>query len=258
MPRLAFSDWTAEQFRCTAFILHGSALTADYWWTKLADADPEEVTSNPRLGASQAVGKYEPGKLVVTTQPGRIDWFLVPDMAETVPIQGQVPPGLAAPTLGCAVESFNAFSDISRKWLAFEDIPQVNRLALGGVLTHPEEDRRTAYLRLPEYVPVKVDPESTDFLYQINLPTQSRLDITGLLINRLSKWSVSMFKLVAMSMQGELTSQSFGATISLRCEIDINTAQEFHGELPKDQLIKIVNELDEYGRGLIANGVAQQ
>jgi hypothetical protein len=256
MPRLAFSDWTAEQFRCTVFILPGTTLPAAHWWTKLADADPEEVTSTPRLGASQAVGRFGPGTLVVTTQPGRIDWFLVPGRVEATPIQGHVPPELAAPSLGGAVETFNAFSEVSRKWLAFEDIPDVNRLALGGVFSHPEENRRAAYLRLPDYVPVKVDPESTDFLYQINLPTQSRLGITGFVINRISKWSVSMFKLIAMNLQGTMSSQGFGATIALRSEIDISTPQEFQGALPKGRLIDMLNELDEYGRNLITNGVA--
>jgi hypothetical protein len=256
MSRLAFSDWTAEQFRCTAFILPGTALPAAHWWAKLADADPEEVTSSPRVGATQAVGRFGPGTLVVTTQPGRIDWFLVPGRAEVALVQEQAPPELAAPSLGGAVETFNAFSEVSRKWLAFEDIPDVNRLALGAVFSHPEENRRAAYVRLPEYVPVKVDPESTDFLYQINLPTQSRSGITGLVINRLSKWAVSMFKLIAMNLQGETFSQGFGATTALRSEIDVSTPQEFQGVLPKDRLIEIFNELDEHGRYLVTNGVA--
>ena len=256
MPRLTLSDWTAEQFRCTAFILPGTTLPPAHWWAKLADADPEEVTSNPRLGISQAIGRFGPGALVVSTQPGRIDWFLVPGRVETASIQGQAPPEPGVPSLGGAVETFNTFLDVSRKFLAFEDIPDVNRLALGGVFSHPEENRRTAYLRLPDYVPVAVNPDSTDFLYQINLPTQSRLDITGLLINRLSKWSVSMYRLIALNLQGEVSPQGFGATIALRSEIDISTPQEFQGILPKGRLIDIVNELDESGRYLITNGVA--
>jgi hypothetical protein len=257
MPRLDFNEWTAEQFRCTAFILPAIARPAAHWWARLADADPEEVTSNPRLGSSQALGRFGPGTLVVSTQPGRVDWFLVPGRPEAASIQGAVRPEPTLPSLGAAVESFGTFAEVSSKWLALEEIPDVNRLAFGGVFSHLEEDRRAAYLRLPDYVPVRVDPDSTDFLYQINLPIPSRLDVAGLLINRLSKWSVAMFKLVTLNLSGELPRQDFGGTISLRSEIDVNTAEGVP-ILPKDRLIEIVDELGEHGRGLIANGVTQE
>lgn len=257
MPRLAFSDWTAEQLRCTAFILPGTTLPAAHWWAKLTGADPEQVTANPRIGASQAVGGFGPGTLVVTTQPGRVDWFLVPGPIETANVQGQTNPEFTAPSLGGAVEAFDALSKISKQWLGFEDIPEVSRLALAGAFTHPEENKRAAYLRLAEYVPIQVGPESSDFLYQINLPTQSGSGIKGLVINRLSKWAVTMYKLVRLNEPMNLPTQDIGTTIALRSEIDVNTVQEFEGELPKGQLIEIVDELVQHGRSLITEGVPQ-
>jgi hypothetical protein len=258
MPKLAFDDWTAEQLRCTAFTLPGTSSTATHWWTMLADADPEQVTSNPRLGSSQAVGSFGPRILVVSTQPDRVDWFLGPVPIEAASIQGQAALEPKPPSIGGAVEAFDVFSELSKRWLAFEDIPNVNRLALGGVLSHQEEDKHEAYLRLPDYVPVLVDPESSDFLYQINLPTQSRSDIEGLVINRLSKWAVTMVRLFALNMSGGSLAHDLKTTIALRSEIDINTAQEYQGELPKGRLAQIMDELIEHGRDLITNGVVRR
>ena len=258
MPRLAFSDWTADQLRCTAFTLMGASLSAAQWWTKLAGADPEQITSNPRLGSSQAVGPFGPGTLVVSTQADRVDWFLGPAAIEAARIQGQPAAEPQGPSIGGAVEAFDVFSELSKRWLVFDEIPNVNRLALGAVLSHQEGDKRTAYLRLPDYLPVQVDPESSDFLFQINLPKQSRSDIEGLVINRLSKWAVTMFKLIALGAAGGTFSRDLTTTIALRSELDINTAQDYQGELPKDRLVQLMDELIEDGRDLITNGVARR
>jgi len=258
MPRLDFEDWTAEQLRCSAFILAGVPQPANHWWMKLAGAEPEQVTSNPRLGSSQAVGRFGPGTLVVSTQPDRVDWFLGPVPIESASVQGLAATDPKPPSIGNAAEAFDVFSVLSNQWLAFDDIPNVNRLALGGVLSHQEGDKRVAYLRLPDYVPVQVDPESSDFLYQISLPTHSRLDIEGLMINRLSKWAVTMFKLISLNAPGAPLAHDLMTTIALRTEIDVNTAQEYQKELPKDRLAQIMDELVEYGRDLITNGVVKR
>jgi hypothetical protein len=255
MPRLDFRDWAAEQLRCSAFILRGASRPADYWWRKLAEAEPEQVTSNPRLGSSQAVGRFGPGTFVVSAQPDRVDWFLGALPLETASIQGSTARDPMPPSIGGASDAFDFFSELSKRWLAFEEIPDLNRLALGGVLSHQENDKRAAYLRLPDYVPVRVDPESSDFLYQISLPAQTRSGVEGLMINRLSKWAVTMFKLIALNAPGGPLTHDLTTTIALRSEIDINTAQEYQNELPKDRLAQIFDELVEYGRDLIANGV---
>jgi hypothetical protein len=188
MPPIAFSEWAVEFLRCTAFTLVGASQSATDWWTRIAGAEPEEVTSNPRLGASQAVGQFGPGNLVVSTQGDRIDWFLTPVPVNLVAsIQGHAPTQSPQPaSIGSADEAFAHFLELSQRCLASEEIPNVNRLALGGALFHQERDKRAAYERLPNYVPVRLEPESSDFLFQINLPMQNRLGIEGLMINRLS------------------------------------------------------------------------
>jgi len=258
MPRLDFRDWTVEHLRGTAFILPGSSQPAGHWWMKLAGTDPEQVTSNPRLGSSQAVGKFGDGTLIVSTYPDKVEWFLGPIPTEAASIQEEAATEPKPPSIGGAVEAFDSFSALSKRWLAFDDIPNVNRLALGGVLSHQEGDKSVAYLRLPDYVPVQIRPESSDFLYQINLPTQSLSGVEGLVINRLSKWSVAMFKLFALSISGVPFAQDLKTTIALRTEIDINTAQEHQGELPKNRLSQILDELVDHGRDLIKNGVANR
>ncbi len=257
MPRLDFSDWKAEQLRCTAFALPSAASTADHWWTLLADATPEQVTSNPRLGSSQAVGSFGPGSLIVSTQSDRVDWYLGPVPIEAASVQGLAATEPKPPSIGSAPEVFDVFSELSKRWLAFRDIPSVSRLALGGVVSHQEEDKRSAYLRLSDYLPFPVDPASSDFLFQINRPIPSRSSIDGLVINRLSKWSIALFKLISLNLPGAPLIRDLETTIALRTEIDINTAQEFQGELPKERLAEIFDELNDQGRSLITNGVSQ-
>jgi hypothetical protein len=258
MPLLALSEWSTEFLRCTAFTLAGASQSATNWWTRLTGSEPEQITSNPRLGASQAVGQFGPGNLVVSTQADRVDWFLTPVPIEAAPsIMGQpLIESFKPASIGSADEAFTNFLELSQRWLAFEEIPKVNRLALGGALLHQEQDKRAAYERLPNYVPVQLDPESSDFLLQINLPMQSRLNIEGLTINRLSKWAVLRIKTLSLNMGSPRFTED--STIALRSEIDINTAQEYQGELPKDQLSQIMDELVEHGRDIIANGVGKR
>jgi hypothetical protein len=258
MPLLALSDWSMEFLRCTAFTLAGASQSAANWWTRLTGSEPEQITSNPRLGATQAVGQFGPGNLVVSTQADRVDWFLTPVPPEVAPpIMGQAPAEFFKPaSIGSADEAFTNFLELSQRWLAFEEIPNVNRLALGGALLHQEQDKRAAYERLANYVPVQLDPESSDFLLQINLPMQSRLNIEGLTINRLSKWAVLRIKTLSLNVGSPRFTED--STIALRSEIDINTAQEYQVDLQKDQLPLIMDELVEHGRDIIANGVRKR
>ena len=157
--------------------------------------------------------------------------------------------------LGPAMEIVDAFSAIAEKWLTRDDLPAVARIAFGVVLEHPEADRQAGYRRLPDYVPVKVDPESSDFHYQINLPpVPSATGIEGLSLNRLSKWGVAgrmSFRFTGMAVQAQPGTEAF----ALRLERDINTVADFAGRIPHARLVDIYRELVAAGRAIAANGV---
>jgi len=128
------------------------------------------------------------------------------------------------------------------RWLA--GCPPLQRLAFGAVLTRPVDDLLTGYRQISDYLPfVQLDPESSsDFSYQINRPRNSTV-ISGLRINRFSRWSVA-----------RVFASTFDTQIGCRVELDINTAQEFQGELPQEKLPVIIQELVDLGKEIAENG----
>lgn len=219
MPRFPLADWHAEQARLTVFPMPDATTRSAEWWQLVTETQPDETTMNPKKGSWLIQGAFDPGKLILRLEPDRIDWVLAPperDSDELAAVRD-------FPTLGPAMEMTNAFSAIVEKWLTRDDLPAVGRMAFGAVLMHPEADRQTGYQRLPDYVPVQVHPESTDFFYQINLPPMpSTTGIEGLRLNRLSKWHVVALNLAALTftepaVQARLVRKRF----ALRLELDI-------------------------------------
>ena len=253
MPRFPLADWQAEHARLTVFPMPEATTRSAEWWQTVTDRQPDETTMNPKKGSAVIQGALDPGQLILRLEPDRIDWVLRPperdidDLAATREF----------PTLGPAMETVNAFSAIAEKWLARDDLPAIARIALGAVLIHPDADSQTAHLRLPDYVPVRVDPGSSDFLYQINLPrVPSATGLEGLRLNRLSKWSVAAFKGVVFRQTGTaVQAQAVHEVFALRLELDINTAPDFAGPIPHARLIEIYRELVAAGRAIATNGV---
>ncbi len=253
MPRLPLADWQAEQARLTVFPMPDAVTRSANWWQMVTDNQPDEITTNPKKGSGLIQGAFDPGKLILRLEPDRIDWVLAPPD----PDMGELAVAREFPTLGPAMEIIDAFSAIVEKWFRRDDLPAIARMAFGAVLTHPEGDRRTGYLRLPDYVPVRVDPESSDFLYQINLPpVPSATGIEGLRLNRLSKWNVVALKLVAFTVAGTaVQAQPVSEVFAVRVELDINTAPAFTGPIPRGRLVDVYRELVATGHSIAANGV---
>jgi hypothetical protein len=195
-------------------------------------------------------GSFGPGKLVLRLEPDRLDWLLVPadhPDAEALLISP------AFRNIGSLTETLATFSEIAERWLARDDVPELGRLAFGAVLRHREADRRSGHLRLPNYVPVQVDPESSDFLYQINLPITSTVGINGLQINRLTKWSVSGMKLLTLASTGATIARE--PTYAFSLELDINTALTFASPLPKARLVALYQEMTNLGCQIATEGI---
>ena len=159
MPRFPPADWLAEQARLTVFPMPDATTRSPEWWQQVTDTQPDETTMNPKKGSGLIQGAIDPGKLILRLERDRIDWVLAP--------RDEPAADSEFPTLGPAMEVTNAFSAIVEKWLVRDDLPAVGRIAFGAVLMHQEADRQIGYQRLPDYVPVRVHPESTDFFYQI-------------------------------------------------------------------------------------------
>jgi hypothetical protein len=252
MPRLPLADWAADQVRLTVFPMPGGRVPSDEWWQYVTDSEPDEITINPKTRSGVIQGSWGPGKLILKTEPERIDWILVPadqDLAEFAAVN-------EFPSLGSACEAIARFSVIAERWLGREDIPDLARIAFGATFVHPEPDRRTGYLRLPDYLPVRVDPESSDFLYQINLPRlDSRSGVEGLRLNRLSKWGVAGHKLVSVVAPAQGQIQTSPTVFATRVELDVNTVPDFPGPISRAHLVDLYRELVSAGQSVVANGV---
>jgi hypothetical protein len=248
------SEWGAEQFRLTVFPLPGATTRFPEWWQSTMALPPDETTSNPKRGSSVVSGSLGSNKLILKLEPDRIDWLFVPpgDLGSNAQ-----PPEPEFPTIGPLTESLGAFSDIMERWLVRDDLPEIARIAFGAILKHTEPDRRSAYLRLPEYLPVRVDPDSSDFFFQINLPAASRTGVDDLRVNRLSKWSVVALAVFALRFTGATFASEarppFGH--ALRLELDINTVPEFRGPLPRGRFIEVYRELAALGQEIAAEGL---
>lgn len=252
MPRFPPDDWKGEQARLTVFPMPDAMTRSAEWWQRVTEGQPDETTMNPKKGSGQIQGAFDPGKLILRLEPDRIDWVLAPSDEQVAAREFA--------TLGPATEMVNAFSAIVEKWLIQDDLPAIARMAFGAVLIHPEPDHRTAYLRLPDYVPVQVNPESSDFFYQINLPPMpSATRIEGLRLNRLSKWHAITLKSIALRLDGMAAqAQPVDAAFALRVELDINTAATFVGPIPHVRLVDVYRELVVLGRAVATNGVGTQ
>ena len=249
--RASLHEWQVEHLRLTAFPDSTMKIPVINWWEKLTGQQPESRTFRPKSDELLEEGAFETGVLALHIQPFRIDWRLtranpkgIPD--EEIPMIGEFPMVL------------ESFLNLMQKWLQDES-PQLGRLAFGAVLFLPVENHQAGYERLSAYLPnIKLDSEaSSDFLYQINRPRNSNIDIPGLRVNRLSKWSI--FSFVRTLMESNIRTSrseqlSHPGAFACRLELDINTTADFNNMLPREKLLTIFKELIEFGKEIIERG----
>jgi hypothetical protein len=243
----AESNWQAESLRVTAFPVPGTPIKEPTWWSDLVGKPPEVRSKRLSQGTFQDEGLIQELKLTLSAQPSRIDWYL------TLPEPGEASTALRA--VGPLHESLKTFVPLMKSWLKVVVPPQ--RLAFGAALFQPVEDKISGYVQLRRYLPgIAIDPErSSDFSYQINRPRDSRTEIPGLRINRLSRWSVALRggTQLRLSPHG-VQAFSLGESLAVRLEIDINTPAEFNGELPRERLCDIFDELVLFGCEIAEKG----
>jgi hypothetical protein len=162
------------------------------------------------------------------------------------------------PDLGRFAAAQQEFSRLVEVWLVRNDVPDVARMAFGAVVKHYEDSRRSGYQRLPDYVPIRVSPDSSDFMYQINLPVDSRTGVEQLQINRLSKWSIAALRRFSATVNvgsGHAHQDVSEPVFAFRIEVDINTSPSFERPLPRERLVDIYRELANFGLEIITSGI---
>ncbi len=249
---LPVDSWQVDTLRLTSFIDPSIKVGEPNWWQDLFNDLPETKLSHPKLEGHQQIGPFEAGNMVLAVLPGRIDWLFT-----TVPGRRLTPDSIL--TVGSFPSALAKFRPRMLDWLQLETCPSSKRLAFGAVLLHIVDKPRTGNKQLLKYLPqVQVDPDSVlDFAYQINRPRKIKLEATDLSINRLSKWGVVQVlpKQISLSALSEAADQTEALErVACRLELDISTIQNFAGELSREQLPAIFNELVTFGKEIVQWG----
>jgi len=245
----AFSggDWRAASLRLTAFPSLTMDAPAEDWIRELTGQPPEQITRK-RTGQIEGLGLFGTRKLTLNVEPVKIEWQLRPAV-EDFTDDNEIA------TLGSFSQAFDDFLEMMLKWLDNQPF-EFDRIAFGCELMIPVENQPDGYKILAPYLHnVKfISEDFTDFLYQINRPRENGVGIEGLLINRLSKWSVGKYVRMAILANGQLMPLSNEDRFFCRLELDINTSQHFKGALPSIKINAVFHELVDLGRGIAIQG----
>jgi hypothetical protein len=243
----SISDWYAESLRFTAFSSQDNGdLPLSQWWAGVTGGQPDEVVNKPKEREAVVAGRVGDATLILQHLPLRIDLRLEPAPKEAMEM-------IPLPNIGVLEKVSTEFAKNSANLIHQVGFPPINRMAYGAVALLPVESREKGYEQLEPYLPaVTIDPKnSSEFLYRINRLRESALGIPNLFLNRLNKWSVVTFKIFA-GAPASVT--MLPGRYFCRLELDINTAAEFPGELPKERLDDVLNELRTTADEIILNG----
>jgi hypothetical protein len=212
--------WRVEQVRCTAFPSTAMDVRRGVW-ERLVGEPPETVTDKPRAQLLTELGPFQAGQLQYSATPIRVDWRYTTRIAAQVDELDEV----NFDGMGELSDGLGALDKVINGW--FGSAPPLSRLALGAVLHHPVEDKAAAHRALNGLLSGVNIPEegASDFLYQINRPRESGAE-NGLVLNRLSKWSVAGM-LMQLQTEGQTKTVVLKTPlVACRLELDVNTAAE--------------------------------
>ena len=238
------NDWRTELLRLTAFPAAGPPVAnAEAWWLALFGTAHDKSTRNLKTGLAQLLGKVGDAYMLAIENPMSFELRQVPSDPEQPPLDPD-----ALPLYSGVVP---AFQDLALRWLALADSPPLRRLAFGATLLKPVARIQQGYETLDRYLPdVNVHPDSNDFLYQINRRRPSSA-ISGLPLNRLSKWSIQQMQEVILSADGHFL-QKAGA-FACRVELDINCVPSKQ-PLPTEQVPSLFAELVAFATEIASVG----
>ncbi len=250
-------QWRAQSLRLSA-LWPSAEIGVPEAWAGVMGTEPELTTSRKGIeqraegGRPDAEGDQAGQVVALVARPDRIEWTL----ARKLTGPPEDPFDL---TLGNFADALAVLTEIGTRWMASAFCPSAQRLALGGVLLAPVEDRQEGYRKLAAYLPaVAIDAErSSDFSYQINRPRITRTLGIDLAVNRLCKWSVASFQTLVVALSGggksPVSRQQTGG-YGCHLELDINTKEGFAEQLAPDQMAALLAELASYATEISQEG----
>lgn len=219
--------------RLTAFPAPGPRTAkAEAWWLALFGAPHEKSNRNLKTGVAQLLGKVGDNHMLAIENPISFELRQLASDPEQPPLDPDALP--FCPTV------LPAFQDLALRWFALDDSPPLRRLAFGVTLLRPVESIQKGYEALDGFLPdVKVSPDSSDFVYQINRRRPSKV-IGGLPLNRISKWTVQETQDLVFSADGHMLRRP--GKFACRVELDMNCVPSKQ-PLPKDRVADLFVEL---------------
>lgn len=230
MPIFAVAEWRVAHLRLTTFPATPQRTLPTDVWLQTLGSEPETKTTRSIPAQIDEAGDFlEQGRLQFVSTPIRSDWRLVAKPTASPQLD----------SLGSLPDVVAPFVDLCRKWLAQTDKSNFTRIAFGGLLFNPNESIPVCKTRLAAFLTHTLHPDlefPDDFLFQMNRPVPSTV-LTGLEINRLSKWLLQSTLL--RNLQGGEDIVSYAAS----CELDINTSPSHTGPLPQDSIQDLFESL---------------
>jgi hypothetical protein len=229
-------EWTAETLRLSVFFPEMAELKLADWKKVTGKEEPETLQS--AAGRRSMIGPFLGGVIQMNALGPRIDCIILPKAPTETMEEGYIP------NIGTFKQICKDFVEATAPWLAGIARP-INRVAFGGVALSKREDLRDAHETLLGLLQsVNGDPDKMKELnFRVNWPKNSR-NVNGLVLNRITNWSVLQIRLQLVVQAGQQTIVNDGAlSIVIRMEFDHNTDGDRTDTFEPKVLVPIYDEL---------------
>lgn len=229
-------EWTAETLRLSLFFPNPVKVVEADWKTITGQDEPQTIQN---VAARRTLaGPFLDGVLQINGIGQRIDCVLLPKSPTEAVEEGYIPQVGSLPA-ACA-----AFVDATKPWIESVQEP-VLRIAVAGTALARCDNVQDAYTKLLKMLQsVKGDPERMrELVFRINWPTTST-KMQGLVLNRITTWSILQIQLQLMVRTGQSTVlNETPATQVIRFEFDHNTDAGRTEPFDRATLVPIYEEL---------------
>ncbi len=231
--------WLAESLRYTSFIPGRVETDLRSWWDSTTGVDPDKIQTEPKSDSQTVEGTVEGKKIILQFTQSRVNWIWAPSEIELL---GEFP----LRHIGEFKNVLPEYLDLLDRWFSIKDLPEFHRIAFGAVLIYPVASLEEGYTRLQDQIPsLSLDPSvSTEVEYSINRPITLTVNDDPFEINRLTKWSMKNYKVIAIEPQG---TQHEAQQHLCRLELDINSTQDRASPVPEKEIPALFHGLVDLG-----------
>lgn len=240
MSNLRNEPWFAESFRLTVFSDQVIDNHAEEWWRTLApDGQIQDINQRIKERIIVVTGELNNYRFDVQVQVNRIDFFVYTGSPLVADAE--------VAFLGKLDDCLPAFTSMMKMWFEkFANDLSINRIALGGVLRLPVENKANPYEKLSRILPfVQFDKDWKDFKFQLNRPEVFSFRDVNIDVNVILSYGVDIVRAVTIDTQnGNVVTETVDDYLTT-VGFDINTAAESEISFDQDLAMAIVDDLSQ-------------